>query len=277
MKRSVFLYLNFFWALIAMAVAVDAPERVAVNVPERVFSYVQSWIVNPPPVPTDSEVQASLAAAALPKEFADVIASLHRRDLQKGTDGLMHQIDWITGIPMRDGLQIYDVVRKIKPKKTLEIGFAYGVSTMYFLAGLRTNGFGAHTAIDPFEETQWNGIGLMKVKEVGMQRSFEFMPERSHPALARLADRKQLFEIIFIDGAHLYDIAFADFVLADAVCTKGCYILLHDRWMSSVQRIISFIEKNRLDYSRRESSTPNIAIFQKTGDDKRPWNHFEPF
>jgi predicted O-methyltransferase YrrM len=269
MKRSVFLYLNVFWAFIAMAVAVDAPERV--------FYYVRSWMVKPPPVATDSEVQSRLAAVALPKEFADVITSLHRGDRQKGTDGLMHQIDSITGIPMRDGLQIYDIVRKKKPKKTLEIGFAYGVSTMYFLAGLKANGFGSHTAIDPFEETDWNGIGLMKVKEVGMQKFFEFMPERSHPALTRLADHKQLFEIIFIDGAHLYDVAFADFVLADAVCPKGCYILLHDSWMSSVQRIISFIEKNRLDYTRRQSSTPSIAIFQKTGDDTRQWDHFEPF
>lgn len=84
-----------------------------------------------------------------------------------------------------------------------------------------------------------------------MEDSFEFIPERSHPALAKLADKKLTFDVMFIDGAHLYDIAFADFVLADALCPKQGYILLHDTWMGSVQRIISFIEKNRLDFTRQ--------------------------
>jgi predicted O-methyltransferase YrrM len=215
--------------------------------------------------------------SALPPDFMNAIASLHRGDPQKGTDGGMHKIDSVTGISMDDGLQIYNLVRKVKPKKTLEVGFAYGVSTMYFLAALQANGFGSHIAIDPYEIDDWNGIGLMKVKEVKMEDSFEFIPERSHPALAKLADKKLTFDVMFIDGAHLYDIAFADFVLADPLCPKGGYILFHDTWMGSVQRIISFIEKNRLDFTRQPSSAANIAIFQKTDDDKRPWDHFKEF
>jgi hypothetical protein len=134
---------------------------------------------------------------------------------------------------------------------------------MYFLAALQANGVGSHIAIDPFELEEWKGIGLMEVKEVKMEDSFEFIPEWSHPALAKLADKKLTFDVMFIDGAHLYDIAFGDFVLADALCPKQGYILLHDTWMGSVQRIISFIQKNRLDFTRQPSSTANIAIFQR--------------
>jgi len=269
MKRSAFLSLNVFWALIAIVVAVDAPQKGLLR--------LQNWFIKPPPIETGAEVPARLSAAKIPPDFVTAIAALHRGDPQKGIDGLMHKPDAITGVPLRDGLQLYDIVRQVKPKKTLEVGFAYGVSTMYLLAALKANGSGSHIAIDPFEVSDWHGIGLMKVKEVKMEDSFEFMPERSHPALTKLADRKQALDVMFIDGAHLYDIAFTDFVLADAVCPKGCYILLHDMWMNSVQRIVSFIENNRLDYTRRESSTPNIAIFQKTGDDKRDWDHFRAF
>jgi hypothetical protein len=119
MKRSVFLSLNVFWALVAMGVAINAPERVAI--------YLQSRFIKPPPVATDTEVQSGLATSGIPKELATVIASLHRGDPQRGTDGKMHKPDSITGVPMRDGLQIYDIVRRVKPKKTLEIGLAYGV------------------------------------------------------------------------------------------------------------------------------------------------------
>jgi methyltransferase family protein len=148
---------------------------------------------------------------------------------------------------------------------------------MYFLAALRANGFGSHIAIDPFEVQEWKGIGLTKVKEVKMEGSFEFIPERSHSAMAKLADKKLAFDVIFIDGAHLFDIAFTDFVLADALLQKGGYVLLHDPWMSSIQRIIAFIKKNRADFTLQPPSGANVAVFQKTGEDKRPWDHFEQF
>jgi len=117
----------------------------------------------------------------------------------------------------------------------------------------------------------------MKVKEVKMEHSFQFISERSHPAMAKLGDKGITFGVIFIDGSHLYDTAFADFVLADFLCPKGGHILLHDTWMGSVKRITSFIERNREDFQRQPSSARNIAIFQKTGDDKRPWTHYKDF
>jgi hypothetical protein len=59
---------------------------------------------------------------------------------------------------------------------------------LYFLAALQTNGL-VHIAIDPFELQMWKGIGVMKVKEVKMEDSFEFIPRQSHSALAKLADK----------------------------------------------------------------------------------------
>jgi hypothetical protein len=81
MKRSVFLSLNVFWSLVAGLVAVDAPERA--------YLRLQSWNLKPPAVATEAEVQAALSAAALPPNFMNAIASIHRGDPQKGTDGAM--------------------------------------------------------------------------------------------------------------------------------------------------------------------------------------------
>ncbi len=278
-RRTFWFLLNIFWALVA--------GLIAANVPERVYPHLRNWnpesAVTPAsntasdPKSTESEIRNALSAAALPAEFVNPIVSLHMQERQKGTDGAMYEIDSQTGVPMEDGLQIYELVRKSKPQKTLEIGFAYGVSTLYFLAALRANGFGSHVAVDPFEVQDWKGIGLMKVREVKMGHSFQFISERSHPAMAKLGDQGMTFGIIFIDGSHLYDTAFADFVLADFLCSKGGHILLHDAWMGSVKRIISFIERNREDFQRQPSSARNIAIFQKTGDDKRPWTHYKDF
>lgn len=278
-SRRTFWFLNIFWAFVA--------GLIAANVPERVYPHLFNWTLGSGLNPavsvanggksTESEIRKALSAAVLPAEFMNPIVSLHMHERQKGIDGTMHEIDSQTGIPMVDGLQIYELVRKSKPRRTLEIGFAYGVSTLYFLAALRANGVGSHIAVDPYEVKDWKGIGLMKVKEVKMEHSFQFISERSHPAMAKLGDKGITFGVIFIDGSHLYDTAFADFVLADFLCPKGGHILLHDTWMGSVKRITSFIERNREDFQRQPSSARNIAIFQKTGDDKRPWTHYKDF
>jgi predicted O-methyltransferase YrrM len=277
-NRSTFWILNLSWALVA--------GLVAANVPERIYGQLLSWNLGailksesgkPPDAKSEAEVRAALEAAAIPSEFVNPIVSLHLGNRQKGIDATLHEIDTQTGIRMEDGLQIYELVRNLKPQRTLEIGFAHGVSTLYFLAALRANGSGVHVAVDPYEIQLWKGIGLMKVKEVKMEDSFQFISERSHPAMTKLGDKGLTFDVMFIDGSHLYDTAFADFVLADALCLKGGYILLHDTWMGSIQRIISFIEKNRIDFKRQPSSTHNIAVFQKIGDDKRPWHHFNSF
>jgi predicted O-methyltransferase YrrM len=277
-SRSKFWFLNIFWALVAGLIAADVPQRVYVQVLNWSLGTTLKSAANTANDAKSTEAeQRRLLSAALPPDFIHPIVSLHMGHRQTGIDGAMHEIDSQTGIRMDDGLQIYELVRKLRPQRTLEIGFAYGVSTLYFLAALRANGFGSHVAVDPYEVEQWKGIGLMKVKEVKMESSFQFISERSHPAMAKLGDKRLTFGVIFIDGAHLYDIAFADFVLADVLCPKGGYILLHDTWMGSIQRIISFIEKNRVDFTRQPSSAPNVAIFQKTGDDKRPWYHYNNF
>ena len=215
--------------------------------------------------------------AALPPAFVDLLVSLHESGPQKGSDGNTHKIDALVGVRPSDGLLIYELCRRVKPAKTLEIGFAYGVSTLYFLAAIKANGAGHHTAVDPFEITHWHGIGLTKVKEVGMENHLRFIPAMSYAAFVDLVREGQKFEVIFIDGGHLFDNAFMDFTLGDLACPKGGHILIHDPWMASVSKVVAFIEKNRRDYSRQPSSAPSMAVFVKTGEDQRIWTHFKAF
>lgn len=87
---------------------------------------------------------------------------MYAGDGQRGTDGENHSINPATGISPAEGMWIYELCRKIKPQATLEIGLAYGFSTLYFLAALAANNSGQHTSIDPYQMKvpgQWAGIG----------------------------------------------------------------------------------------------------------------------
>ncbi|MCX5905219.1 MAG: class I SAM-dependent methyltransferase [Proteobacteria bacterium] len=214
----------------------------------------------------------------LARPFATALNSMYDVKPQMGTDGKIHKLDGITKISPDQGLWMYELCRKIKPQRTLEIGFAYGFSTMFFLAAIQANGMGMHVAMDPFEKTEeYYGIGLQKVKELGMQRFFRFMEEKDITGIPALIREGLQFDVIFIDGNHRFDDVYLDFTLCDYVCAKNGFIILDDSWLPSISRVISFIEKNRSDYRRYPSPIENIRVFQKVGDDHRNWDHFVDF
>jgi predicted O-methyltransferase YrrM len=216
--------------------------------------------------------------ATLPQPFPTLLLSMHRHEPQLGSDGAQYPLEPYTGISPDDGFYLYDLVRQVKPRRTAEVGFAEGFSTMYLLAALKSNGSGVHVAIDPYEDSLYHGIGLQKVKEAGMTKRFRFLPAKSIAGLPTLAAEAQPFEIIFIDGDHRFDSAFADFVLSDAICAKDGYIVLHDPWMKSISKVAAYIERNRADYARVPvPKGVNVVAFQKIGVDQRHWKHFADF
>jgi predicted O-methyltransferase YrrM len=222
--------------------------------------------------------QSREVVAALPPPFSQLLLSMHDHELQIGTDGTKHGLAALVGVAAADGAYIYDICKKVKPHHTLEVGFAEGFSTMYFMAAIKANGGGFHVAIDPFENTQWHGLGLEKIQEAGMKEKFRFMEAKSVSALPVLNSEAASFEIIFIDGDHRFDGTFTDFVLSDPICAKGGYILFHDVQLESTKKVLSFLERNRSDYMRRSvPKNVNIAAFQKIGDDRRDWLHFVNF
>src|ERR1700730_15866182 len=89
--------------------------------------------------------------APLDPHFRSALLSMYRGESQLGADGQMHPIDQTTKICPSQGMWIYDLCLSVKPKSTLEIGMAYGYSTLYFLAAITRNQAGHHTAIDPFQ------------------------------------------------------------------------------------------------------------------------------
>lgn len=217
--------------------------------------------------------------SGLPQPFRSALLSMYAGDPQLGEDGEKHSLDGATGISPAEGMWIYDFCRKLKPRATLEIGMAFGFSTIYFLAALAETDDGRHSAIDPNQRrtsSTWSGIGLGHGRRFGGDR-FRFIEEPSFQALTHLADQSEQFDLIFVDGSHLFDFALTDFILSAGLCPVGGYIVLDDMWMQSIQRVVAFIKTNRSDFTGVETPVANIAVFQRTGTEHRKWDHFADF
>jgi predicted O-methyltransferase YrrM len=213
--------------------------------------------------------------------FRSALLSMYNGDPQRGIDGQLHSIDKITIISPQQGIWIYDLCLSVKPRSTLEIGMAYGYSTLYFLAAATKNLSGYHTSIDPWQRSYWHGIGLTHANKHaprwGTENAFHLIEDRSDRAATDLARANKNYDLIFIDGSHRFDDVLVDFYLYAQLCTIGGHIIFDDMWMSSVQTAVDFIRTNRSDFMEIRSTVSNVTIFQKIGKDQRKWHEFIEF
>lgn len=213
----------------------------------------------------------------LTPRLAAHLATLYAGGPQTGVDGKPHPIDAVTRIAPEQGMLLRDLVLGQRPQFTLEIGLAYGFSSLYILDALETLGVGHHFALDPYQRSYWHGIALAHVEAAGAGDRFTFIEERAAHALPRFLELGIRPGVIFIDGDHKFDSAFVDFYFAAQLCPPGGVIVLDDMWMPAIRRVTAFIEANRHDFTREASDIDNVAIFRRTGEDARSWDHYVPF
>lgn len=202
---------------------------------------------------------------------------MYAGDPQLGIDGQLHPLDANTRVSPAEGMWLFEKCLKLKPVQSLEIGLAFGFSTIYFLAAIHEARTGSHTSIDPLPGRFAIGVGPLQAKKVDMEHAFRFIKEKSSIALADLERSKERFELIFIDGSHRFDDALMDFTLAAEICPLDGCIVLDDMWMPSVKRVVSFIRSDRPDFMEIKTPISNIAAFHRNGPDERKWDHYVDF
>jgi hypothetical protein len=91
--------------------------------------------------------------------------------------------------PALDGMAAYACVRMFKPKRIIEIGS--GDSTYFLARGVKDNGFGHVTCIDPQPRREIIDLDV------------DFKPRLMRAADAVLADELEAGDILFIDSSHI--------------------------------------------------------------------------
>jgi predicted O-methyltransferase YrrM len=159
-------------------------------------------------------------------------------------------------IPREEGHFLYSLVRYIKPQVTVEVGMANGLSTAFIAQALADNDQGRHIAIDPFQQTDWQGAGLALLERAGLAELVELRETFSHQALPDLERSGVRAQFAFIDGSHLFDYVLADFLAVDRILDVGGLIAFDDSDWSAVTAVIRYIVANR----HYEIAYPDVII-----------------
>lgn len=240
------------------------------------------------PVPAQEKQTDELSRqlAELPEICRRTLRSLYAGESQPGADGALHPIDATTRIKVEEGLELLRLGRELKASALLEIGLAYGFSSQFLLAALVPDG-GRLVAVDPYQHSDWHGIGnglvkrslaeLKKDPAIAGPLAFHCIAERSERAFLQLEAAGEHFDLIFIDGYHRFDDVLIDVTLGARLCRPGGVLVLHDLWLPSVRAVVSFLEANRSDLQRLPTPCRNLGVFQVVASDQRNWDHFVAF
>ena len=137
-------------------------------------------------------------------------------------------------------------VMRERAARTIEVGLAYAVSTLYICEALLESGADEirHVALDPYQASYYGDAGRQVLEEAGVSGLVEFREEESQIALPRFVAEGRAFDLAFVDGSHRFDRAFLDLVYLGRLVRPGGIVFVDDYQLPAIRRAASFCLTN---------------------------------
>jgi predicted O-methyltransferase YrrM len=165
-----------------------------------------------------------------------ILAEIRASNRVVDAEGRSRDLD--SAIDVHEGAMLESFVRDGGFSRTLEVGCAYGLSSLHICGALSEGGH--HTIVDPFQRSQWGGIGLANLQRAGFDR-YTLIEQPSELALPKLLSESQSFQLIFIDGWHTFDHTLLDAFYATRLLEVGGILMIDDGQMPAVRRVLRYL------------------------------------
>lgn len=180
-----------------------------------------------------------------PATLEKFIEQLYARGIVQDDDGKKFGV-FPTSLTPERGAFLRDVCRAERPESTIEIGMAYGLSTLFIVQALLENGASScgHTVVDPFQIGRYGNAGRRVISEAGVEHLIDFRLDYSESVLPGLLREGRRFDLAFIDGNHHFDHVFIDFFYLDRLLKPWGVLVLDDCVLDSVHAVCRFAQTN---------------------------------
>jgi len=189
----------------------------------------------------------------------------------------MEKTNEVAGIDETSQQILKDYIHKYNCKKILEVGMADGMSTIAILEAL--NGEGSLTSIDPYQSTFWSNNGIKNIKNLNLDKNHTLIQNFDYVALPELLSKGEKYDLIFIDGSHIFDNVIHNNFYCDMLLKVGGILINDDMWMPAIKKAYSYIEKNYPHYDVIDDTPQRFTPILKKKKDREylGWDHFVPF
>ena len=146
-----------------------------------------------------------------------------------------------SNIDEKEGEFVYDIIKEYKPKETIEIGCAMGISSLYICSALNeTEEEKHHTIIDPMQSSDWANIGKANLDRANVY-FYEIIEQPSEIALPDLLSKHKQYDLGFIDGWHTFDHTLIDFFYLNRLIRVGGIIIIDDISFPGIKKLMRYI------------------------------------
>jgi len=137
---------------------------------------------------------------------------------------------------------LQDWVVERRPRRLLEIGCAYGISTLFVCEALaRTGGAEVYHVVDPWQGSEWRGVGIHALERAGYRHLVELHEVPSELFLPRLLAGGSKLDFALVDGWHGYDQVMMEVYYLNRLLDVGGLLVLDDVQLPAVRRVLDFL------------------------------------
>ncbi len=152
---------------------------------------------------------------------------------------------WSEGLVCAEGLALmYHAIRALRPATVVEIGTNKGWTSYVFASALDANGGdGQVHTVGPYDS--WRFMPNFERWPEPLRQRTTFYALNSAHFFQHAFDRRQRFDMIFVDGNHDYEFALFDIQCSARAITPGGIVFVDNMELGDVRRAVAdFLAKN---------------------------------
>lgn len=197
-------------------------------------------------------------------------------------------------LPALEGEILQSWLRTHQPRRLLEIGMAYGSSSLWICEATASWSTCHYHIIDAFQTTEWQHIGCDNLERAGYGGQFRLHEELSELCLPRLLQEGLRFDFAFVDGWHTFDHVLLEFFYINRMLDVGGLVIFDDLHLPSLQKVMAYLDRypcyERLELPPELAHSVPIKVrklmklplsriggFVKRSTDERTWSWFQDF
>jgi predicted O-methyltransferase YrrM len=158
------------------------------------------------------------------------------------------------------------IIADIKPKAGIEVGLAYGISTVAILESFaKVSSEFKYFVLDPFQQ-DWKDIGLENIKRSGLQNHVEFFNDYSDRVLPKLYLDGLKIQFAYIDSTKVFDILMVDAYYLFKMLDTGGVLVFDDVDFPGIRKLLRYLVQHPsikvYKTFRRENSSKGKKVAQ---------------
>lgn len=159
-----------------------------------------------------------------------------------------------SNVSPQQGEFLAQLVEQVDAKVCVEVGLAYGISSLYIAEAISKKTAPRLISIDPFQKTNWHDIGLLNLERAGYNSFVEFHGEYSHVVLPQLLANGEPIDFAYVDSVKVFDVLLIDAYYLTGLLRVGGVLVFDDCSWPEVKRMVRYISK-----------WPHLVIANKQG------------